>query len=145
MKRIPYLTLAATLLVALLAACGSNNNKSSSAANNSQNVAKTSANNSACATGQGNNGNGATVKIGSKAFAEEELLATMTKLVLEKHNFKVDYTTKAADPAIDQALRSGTIDMLWQYTGTELQQFLKIDQPPTDLQQAFDLAKEKFE
>jgi len=87
-------------------------------------------------------GSAGSVKIGSKAFAEEQILATMTKLVLEKHGFKVDYSTQAADPAIDQALRSGTIDMLWQYTGTELQQFLNVDNPPTDLDQAFAMAKQ---
>jgi osmoprotectant transport system substrate-binding protein len=92
-----------------------------------------------CAGGTGSAGS---VKIGSKAFAEEQILATMTKLVLEKHGFKVDYSTQAADPAIDQALRSGTIDMLWQYTGTELQQFLNVDNPPTDLDQAFAMAKQ---
>jgi osmoprotectant transport system substrate-binding protein len=96
---------------------------------------------SACGGGAGG-GSAGTVKIGSKAFAEEQLLATMTQLVLEKHGFKVTYTTQAADPAIDQALRSGTIDMLWQYTGTELEQFLNVDNPPTDLDQAFAMAKQ---
>jgi osmoprotectant transport system substrate-binding protein len=96
-----------------------------------------------CAVGGGANGNGATVRIGSKAFAEEELLATMTQLVLQQHGFTVTYTTKAADPVIDQALRSGSIDMLWQYTGTELQQFLNVDTPPTNLDAAFNLAAQK--
>lgn len=156
-------------LCALLAGCGSSSNNANtsgvatstgagsaasvgtrSAAVATAATAATSAStavasgNGACAVGQASaSGNGASVKIGSKAFAEEELLATMTKLVLEKHGFKVDYTTKAADPAIDQALRSGTIDMLWQYTGTELQQFLKVDQPPTDLTEAFNLARDR--
>lgn len=67
----------------------------------------------------------------------------ITQLVLEKHGFKVQNSTVAADPAIDQALRSGTIDMLWQYTGTELQEFLKIDNPPTNLNAAFNLVREK--
>jgi osmoprotectant transport system substrate-binding protein len=62
---------------------------------------------------------------------------------LEKNGFKVDYTTQAQDPAIDQALRAGTIDMLWQYTGTELQELLNVDQPPKDLDQAFAMVKER--
>jgi len=98
---------------------------------------------SACGSGaSGGTGSAGSVKIGSKAFAEEQILATMTKLVLEKHGFKVDYSTQAADPAIDQALRSGTIDMLWQYTSTELLQFLNVDNPPTDLDQAFAMVKQ---
>lgn len=96
-----------------------------------------------CAVGTGAATSGATVTIGSKPFAEEELLATITQLVLEKGGFKVTYTTKAADPVIDQALRSGSIDMLWQYTGTELQQFLSVDQPPTNLNAAFNLSAQK--
>ncbi len=96
-----------------------------------------------CAVSSGTNGNGATVSIGSKAFAEEELLATMTQLVLQQHGFTVTYTTKAADPVIDQALRSGSIDMLWQYTGTELQLYLNVDKPPTNLNAAFNLTAQK--
>jgi osmoprotectant transport system substrate-binding protein len=120
----PRLVLAAVALLLLgsAASCGSASNGSSGSTG------------SASSTGA--------VKIGSKAFAEEQILATMTKLVLEKHGFKVDYSTQAADPAIDQALRTGTIDMLWQYTGTELQQLLNVDNPPTDLDQAFATAKQ---
>jgi osmoprotectant transport system substrate-binding protein len=69
----------------------------------------------------------------------------MTKLVLEKHGFTIDATFKAADPTLGQALEQGTIDMYWQYTGTELQGPLKVDKPPTDLDAAFKLAKQKDE
>lgn len=138
MKRMIQLVSVLAAMAAILAACGSNNGGSSSGSGGSG-----SASLSGCTVGQGTNGNGLSLKIGSKPFAEQQLLATMTKLVLEKKGFKVDYTTQAADPAIDQALRSGSIDMLWQYTGTELQQQLKVDQPPTDLDQAFAMAKEK--
>lgn len=122
MQRRMYVLILIALWAAMFAACGSKNGGTGSSA--------------------GGSSSAGSVKIGSKAFAEEQILATMTKLVLEKHGFKVDYTTQAADPAIDQALRAGTIDMLWQYTGTELQQFLNVDQPPTDLDQAFAMAKQ---
>ncbi len=136
MKRSATGILGLTLLAGagVLLACSSNNNNG-----NGNKVASGGA--SGCTVGQ-STATGS-VKIGSKPFAEEQLLATITKLVLEKHGFKVDFTTQAADPAIDQALRSGTIDMLWQYTGTELQQFLKVDQPPTDLTAAFNLARDE--
>jgi osmoprotectant transport system substrate-binding protein len=143
MKRIPVLALLLSALALLLGACGSNGGASpapsSSAAGGN---ATTAANAGPCDTGSANSNATGTVSIGSKAFAEEQLLATMTKLVLEKNGFKVNYTTQAADPAIDQALRSGQIDMLWQYTGTELQQFLNVDNPPTDLNQAFAMAQQ---
>jgi osmoprotectant transport system substrate-binding protein len=139
-----HLNWAAALLgvaAAFLAACGSNGYGGSTTGGAGS--AATTAASSGCSVGQGTSGNGASLKIGSKPFAEQQLLATMTKLVLEKNGFKVDFTTQAADPAIDQALSSGSIDMLWQYTGTELQTVLKLDQVPTDLTEAFNLAKEK--
>ncbi|MDP9325761.1 MAG: quaternary ammonium transporter [Candidatus Dormibacteraeota bacterium] len=80
-----------------------------------------------------------------KGFAEEQLLASMTKQVLEKRGFTVDATFTAKDPTLGQALESGQIDMYWQYTGTELQGPLAVDKPPTDLDAAFDLARQKDE
>ncbi|TMD07798.1 MAG: hypothetical protein E6J03_03565 [Chloroflexi bacterium] len=90
-------------------------------------------------------GGGAQLKIGSKAFAEEELLAAIAKLVLERHGYQVDDSVHAADPAIDRALRDGTIDMLWQYTGTELQEFLGVKHPPADLGAALEEARSRDE
>ena len=94
---------------------------------------------SGCASASGSDGGGAHVTIGSKGFAEEQLLATMTKLVLEAHGFTVDYTFQAKDKAIGQALTTGTIDMLWQYTGTELTDYLGLATGafPTGLDDAF--------
>lgn len=85
------------------------------------------------------------LKVGAKGFAEEQLLAEMTKLVLEKHGFKVDNSFGAKDPTLGQALESGTIDMYWQYTGTELQGPLGVKSPPGDLHEAFNQAKTKDE
>lgn len=132
-------------LIALLVACGSSKSSSSSSSKSSSAASSSAASaSSPCAT-SGSGASPAALKIGSKPFAEQQILATMAKMVLEKNGFKVEYSTKAADPAIDQALRSGTIDMLWQYTGTELQQFLGVDNPPTDLNEAFAMAKSKDE
>ena len=94
----------------------------------------------------GTSGNGAHVSIGSKGFAEEQLLATMTKLVLEKHGFTVDYSLQAKDTQIGQALTSGQIDMLWQYTGTEITDpgYLNISSGyPHDLNGAFAFVQQK--
>jgi osmoprotectant transport system substrate-binding protein len=126
-----------TVWAAALAACGGGNSNSSGGA-----AASGSAN--SCPSPSGNSGNGATVSIGSKAFAEEQLLATMTKQVLEKHGFTVNYSLQAKDTAIGNALLSGQIDMLWQYTGTELTNpgYLNQSNAPTDLDQAFALVKQ---
>jgi glycine betaine/choline ABC-type transport system substrate-binding protein len=90
-------------------------------------------------------GGGDHLRIGSKPFAEEELLAAITRIVLDRHGYTVDDSVHAADPAIDRALRDGTVDMLWQYTGTELQEFLGVRRPPTSLDAAFALARQKDE
>jgi glycine betaine/choline ABC-type transport system substrate-binding protein len=90
-------------------------------------------------------GGGTQLKIGSKPFAEEELLAAMTRLVLARHGYTVDDSVHAADPAIDRALRDGTVDMLWQYTGTELQEFLGVKHPPSALDAAFEEARSRDE
>src|SRR5215471_14015456 len=126
MQRIVY-GLVALVATVLVVACGGSDNKSGSSSSSTS----TSSKSAQCQPNTSNASATGSVKIGSKPFAEQELLATITKQVLEKNGFKVDYTTKAADPAIDQALRSGNIDLLWQYTGTELQQFLNVDKPPT--------------
>jgi osmoprotectant transport system substrate-binding protein len=127
-----------TVWAAALAACGGGNspNPSSGAAS------------ATCPTGSGTSGNGASVSIGSKGFAEEQLLATMTKMVLEKHGFSVNYSLQAKDTAIGNAVLNKQIDMLWQYTGTELTDpgYLNLTSGvPTDLDQAFALVKQKDE
>ncbi|MBV8527322.1 MAG: hypothetical protein JOZ75_03315 [Candidatus Dormibacteraeota bacterium] len=131
----------AVLLVAIpavLAACGGGNNGGSTT------TSTTTGAGSACPTATtSGSGNGASVSIGSKSFAEEQLLATMTQLVLQAHGFNVTYTFQAADQAIGTALTSGTIDMYWQYTGTELGTYLNLTGFPTDPNQAFSYVQQK--
>src|SRR2546428_580398 len=89
------------VLATLLVACSSSKSSSSSGSKSSSSVSSAAAG-SNCAT-SGSGASPASLKIGSKPFAEEQILATLAKMVLEKNGFKVEYTTKAADPAIDQA------------------------------------------
>ena len=74
---------------------------------------------STCPSGTQTSGNGTTLSIGAKGFAEEGLMAQMTADVLNAHGFNVTNTFTAADKAIGTALTTGTIDMYWQYTGTD--------------------------
>ena len=119
-----------------LAACGGGNSGGSSP---SGSAAPTST----CPTGTQTSGNGATLSIGSKPFAEEQLMAQMTADVLGAHGFTVTYTFSAADKAIGTALTSGTIDMYWQYTGTELGDYLGLTGFPTALAAAFTYVQQK--
>jgi glycine betaine/choline ABC-type transport system substrate-binding protein len=100
---------------------------------------------SGCATASGSDGGGAQVKVGVKGFAEEQLLGAMTKLVLEAHNFSVDDTFQAKDKALGQALTAGSVDMIWQYTGTELTDYLGLTTGsfPTALDAAFSFVAQK--
>ncbi|MBJ7595624.1 MAG: hypothetical protein JF886_12330 [Candidatus Dormibacteraeota bacterium] len=100
---------------------------------------------SGCATASGADGGGAHVTVGVKGFAEEQLLGAMTKLVLEAHNFTVDDTFQAKDKALGQALSAGTVDMIWQYTGTELTDYLSLTTGafPTALDAAFNFVAQK--
>lgn len=134
MKRISMAILL-TVWAAALAACGGGNSGNSTSSSSGAAAA--------CPTGSGSSGNGATVSIGSKGFAEEQLLATMAKQVLEKHGFTVTYNLQAKDTAIGNAVLNGQIDMLWQYTGTELTDpgYLNQKNVPTDLNQAFALVQ----
>jgi osmoprotectant transport system substrate-binding protein len=128
-----------TVWAAALAACGGGNSQPSPSSGGAS---------ATCPPASGSSGNGASVSIGSKGFAEEQLLATMTKLVLEKHGFSVTYNLQAKDTAIGNAVLNKQIDMLWQYTGTELTDpgYLGLTSGvPTDLDQAFALVKQKDE
>jgi osmoprotectant transport system substrate-binding protein len=119
-----------------LVACGGGN---SGGGNPSTSAAPTST----CPTGTQTSGNGATLAIGSKPFAEEQLMAQMTADVLGAHGFTVTNTFSAADKAIGTALTSGTIDMYWQYTGTELGDYLGLTGFPTGLSAAFTFVQQK--
>jgi osmoprotectant transport system substrate-binding protein len=132
--RIRALTMGVATIPFLAAACGGGNTPATG-----------STAGSACPAPSGTSGNGASVSIGSKAFSEEEILASITQEVLQAHDFKVTYTFQAADKAIGTALQNGTIDMYWQYTGTELTDYLgyQTGQFPTDLTQAFNFVQQK--
>ena len=138
MKR-RVLALLILALPAALAACGGGNGGSSSSSTSS-------GASSGCPTSTtSGSGSGVTVSIGSKSFAEEELLASMTQQVLQAKGYTVNYTFMAADKAIGTALASGTIDMYWQYTGTELTDYLNLTTGsfPTDLTGAFNFVQQK--
>ena len=123
-------------LPAVLAACGGGNSGGSTSTTTSGAAGCPSPTTSG-------SGGGASVSIGSKSFAEEELLATITQLVLKAHGFNVTYTFQAADQAIGTALVQNTIDMYWQYTGTELGTYLNLTGYPTDPNQAFTFVAQK--
>jgi osmoprotectant transport system substrate-binding protein len=140
MKRI---TLAIMLTVwgSALAACGSSSTSSTSVASSGGGGSSGGTANCPAPTGASTNGAGTTINIGSKGFAEEQILAEFAKQALTKAGFTVNYSTQEADPQLGQDLVGGKIDMYPQYTGTELQKYDSIDQPMRDLNAAFQQVK----
>ena len=133
-RRYALLALSVAAAGAILPACGSSNTTTSSSGGGGG----TSTGPCAITNTSSTDGGGASLKIGAKSFTEEKLLAELTKIELGKHNFTIDDSTTAADPAIGQAIASNQIQLLWQYTGTELgAQYLNASPIPTDLDQAF--------
>ncbi len=135
-----YVGLAASMgaAVAILSACGSSTNNTTTTSSGGASSGPCAVTNTSAT-----DGGGASLKIGAKSFTEEKLLAEITKIELGKHNFTINDTTHAADPAIGQALASNQIQMLWQYTGTELgAQYLNAPTIPTNLDQAFNQAQQ---
>ena len=136
MKR-KLLAVIAIAIPGTLAACGGGNSGGGTPSG--------TASAATCPTGSQKSGNGASLSIGSKDFAEEQLMAQMTADVLDAHGFKITDTFSAADKAIGDALTSGTIDMYWQYTGTELGDYLGLTGFPTALSAAFTYVQQKDE
>ena len=91
MKR-KLLAVIAIAIPGTLAACGGGN----SGAGNPSGTATAST----CPTGSQTSGGGAKLSIGSKSFAEEQLMAQMAADVLGAHGFTVTDTFSGADPAL---------------------------------------------
>lgn len=138
MKRI-HLAIAMGVWAIVLSACGSSSSSSSGGGGTGSGSGATggTANCPAPASGASLDGQGASLSIGSKGFAEEQIAAEIAKQALQKHNFVVDYSDQGKDPNIGKDLQSGKIGLLWQYTGTELGEYLQADKIPGDLHQAF--------
>ncbi|MDQ2694795.1 MAG: glycine betaine ABC transporter substrate-binding protein, partial [Pseudomonadota bacterium] len=71
----------------------------------------------------------ATLTVGSKNFTEQFLIAEMTSRLLEKHGFTVDERTGLGSVILRQAMENGQVDVYWEYTGTSLITYNKIDAP----------------
>lgn len=133
MKRI-RLAITLTVWAGALSACGSSSSSTSSPASGAN---AGTANCPAPASGASTSLTGASLKIGSKGFAEEQIAAEIAKQALTKAGATVEYTTQEADPQLGQDQQNGKINLLWQYTGTELGTYLQQDVIPSDLHVAF--------
>ena len=70
----------------------------------------------------------ADVVVGGKNFTEQQLLAAITQQVLEAKGHNVDNRSGMGSAAVRQAMENDQIDIYWEYTGTSLITYNKIEE-----------------
>jgi osmoprotectant transport system substrate-binding protein len=69
-----------------------------------------------------------TVVVGSKDFAEQILLAEMTAQLLRSKGYEVDLREGMGSSVVREAQLNGQVDLYWEYTGTSLVTYNKVDE-----------------
>jgi osmoprotectant transport system substrate-binding protein len=82
-----------------------------------------------------------TIVVGGKNFTEQQLLSAMTAQLLEANGYTVDNRGGMGSAAVRQAMESGQIDVYWEYTGTSLITYNKVEEK-LDAQATYDKVKE---
>jgi osmoprotectant transport system substrate-binding protein len=75
-----------------------------------------------------------TIVVGGQNFTEQQLMSQMTAQLLQAKGFKPDVKAGMGSAVLRQAQESGQIDVYWEYTGTSLITYNKINDrlSPTD-------------
>ena len=68
-----------------------------------------------------------TIVVGGKAFTEQQIMTAMTVELLKAKGFTPDRKAGMGSAAVRAALENGQIDVYWEYTGTALTVFNKIN------------------
>ncbi|MEC5322198.1 glycine betaine ABC transporter substrate-binding protein [Aurantimonas sp. A3-2-R12] len=68
------------------------------------------------------------IVVGGKNFTEQQLLAEITTQFLEAKGYEVDNRSGMGSAAVRQAMENGQIDVYWEYTGTSLITYNKIEE-----------------
>lgn len=66
--------------------------------------------------------------VGGKNFTEQQLIAEITTQLLTAKGFQIDKRAGLGTAPLRQALEAGQIDLYWEYTGTSLITFNKIEE-----------------
>lgn len=69
-----------------------------------------------------------TLNIGGKNFTEQLILASMTSQYLEEKGYDVDERSGMGTSVLRQAQENGQIDLYWEYTGTSLISYNKVEE-----------------
>jgi osmoprotectant transport system substrate-binding protein len=79
--------------------------------------------------GSSSSGGGGTLTIAKKNFSENSIMATMTKILLEKHSYTVNVKEIAGNASIRQGLETKQYDGYWEYLGTGLVDVHSVTDP----------------
>ena len=84
-----------------------------------------------------------TIRVGSKDFTENEIVAELYALALEDAGYKVERIMDISSSVIHTAIVSNEIDLYPEYTGTGLISILKMD-PLTDAHEVYETVKKAY-
>jgi osmoprotectant transport system substrate-binding protein len=83
-----------------------------------------------------------TIVVGGKAFTEQQIMTAMTAAVLKARGFAPERKAGMGSAAVRAALENGQIDVYWEYTGTALTVYNKINDKFTSAEEAYKKVKE---
>ena len=83
-----------------------------------------------------------TVVVGGKSFTEQQIMTAMTVAALKAKGFTPDRKAGMGSAAVRAALENGQIDMYWEYTGTALTVYNKINDKFASAEEAYRKIKE---
>ena len=66
--------------------------------------------------------------VGGKNFTEQQIMAAMTTELLEANGFEVDTRAGMGSAVLREAQENGQIDLYWEYTGTSLITYNKVEE-----------------
>ncbi len=136
--------LAALCLMFGLAACGDDDDSDSGG---SGNASATDDGDSKAITSDPANASKGTIAVGSKNFTEQFILGEIYAQTLEAEGYKVRRRLNLGSEQVAyKALKSGSIDMYPEYTGTALTSFFKVKTAdvPKDADEAYEQAKAEY-
>src|SRR3954465_6539756 len=67
------------------------------------------------------------IVVGGKNFTEQQIMAEMTSQLLQAKGFKTDKRAGLGTAPLRQAQEAGQVDVYWEYTGTSLITFNKVN------------------
>lgn len=116
MKKILSFAVILTLMLSLLSACSSEEDSSASTSDKK-------------------------LVVGAKNFTEQFVLSKILSIYLKENGYEVEEKSNMASQVVRQALENKQVDLYWEYTGTSLVTYNKLD-PISDSVKAYEKVKE---